>query len=244
MNCVECRKLLAEYLVGELDRDGILAITGHLASCDLCAMECARLAEALDVFDLSCEASDAEPPNPSALWCRISNTIEQEILKQSESEKDSQNSSGQRRWTLSMRQLLLSVAAIALISSLLTVVGIKNYFDPGGTDFVSRSADNQTTFEKLLSRVGLTETPQAARERRLREQQAAIEYWSQRVAAKRAFWDENLRRGFDRNLQAIDQAVIEYQRSLEQNPDDELSGEMLDSVMNEKMNLLREFAEL
>ena len=53
-----------------------------------------------------------------------------------------------------------------------------------------------------------------------------------------------LRRGFDRNLQAIDQAVYEYTNTLEQNPEDELSGEMLDSVLNEKVNLLREFSEL
>lgn len=244
MNCDICRKLLAQYLVGELDQAEIPLITGHLAVCDLCANECTRLAEAIESFDDNFLESAAEPPNPSALWCRISNTLEHEIRQQTSNENTGKSESGQRRWSLSLRQLVSAVAAIALISSLLTIVGIKNYFDPGGTDFVSRSADSQTTFEKLLSRIGLTETPQQARARRLREQQAAIEYWSKRVAAKRAFWDENLRRGFDRNLQAIDQAVIEYQRSIEQNPDDELSGEMLDSVMNEKMNLLREFAEL
>ena len=57
------------------------------------------------------------------------------------------------------------------------------------------------------------------------------------------------RRGFrvveaENGLQAIDQAVFEYKQTLEQDPEDELSGEMLDSVMNEKMNLLREFSEL
>ena len=31
---------------------------------------------------------------------------------------------------------------------------------------------------------------------------------------------------------------------LQQNPEDEITGEMLDSAMDEKMNLLREFAEL
>ena len=92
--------------------------------------------------------------------------------------------------------------------------------------------------------MGLTDTPQAARQKRLREQQATIDYWNQRVQMRRAMWDDNLRRGFDRNLQAIDQAVFEYQQTLEQNPEDELSGEMLDSVMTEKMNLLREFSEL
>lgn len=244
MNCVECKTRLEEFLAGKLDHEGRSAIIAHLITCDACTLECSRLAELIDAFDRSREESVLEPPNPSAIWRRISNTIEQELRANSKADRPDPEIEGPRRWTLSMRQLLLSVAAISLTSSLLTIVGIKNYFDPGGPDFVSRSVETQTTFEKLLSRVGLTETPQEARERRLREQQAAIEYWSRRVAARRAFWDEKLRRGFDRNLQAIDQAVIEYQRSLEQNPDDELSGEMLDSVMNEKMNLLREFAEL
>jgi hypothetical protein len=31
---------------------------------------------------------------------------------------------------------------------------------------------------------------------------------------------------------------------LQENPDDEISGEMLDSAMNEKVELLREFSEL
>ena len=53
-----------------------------------------------------------------------------------------------------------------------------------------------------------------------------------------------MRDAFDRNLNEIDQAVNEYTMILEKDPQDDLSGEMLDSTMNEKMNLLREFSEL
>jgi len=38
--------------------------------------------------------------------------------------------------------------------------------------------------------------------------------------------------------------VSEYTMILQENPEDDLSGEMLDSVLNDKMNLLREFSEL
>jgi hypothetical protein len=38
--------------------------------------------------------------------------------------------------------------------------------------------------------------------------------------------------------------VYENDRILQENPQDDLSGEMLDSALNEKMELLREFAEL
>jgi hypothetical protein len=45
-------------------------------------------------------------------------------------------------------------------------------------------------------------------------------------------------------LREIDQTVYEYDKILQENPNDDLSGEMLDSALNEKMALLREFSEL
>ena len=92
--------------------------------------------------------------------------------------------------------------------------------------------------------MGLTETPHQARMRRLQEQQAAIDYWNKRVQARRQQWDNRMRDAFDRNLNEIDQVVSEYTVILEKDPQDDLSGEMLDSTLNEKMNLLRAFAEL
>ncbi len=53
-----------------------------------------------------------------------------------------------------------------------------------------------------------------------------------------------MREAFDRNLIEIDQTVYEYDRILQENPQDDLSSEMLDSALNEKMALLREFSEL
>jgi len=148
------------------------------------------------------------------------------------------------RWHLSFAQLASAVLGIAVISSLLTIVGIRNYTQPRGDDYTSRSADSQTTFEKVLAKVGLIDTPQKARQRRIKEQQAAIDYWNKRVAERRVMWDKNLRDTFDRNMNVIDSAVDEYTLILQNDPQDDLSGEMLDSALNEKMRLLREFSEL
>ena len=57
-------------------------------------------------------------------------------------------------------------------------------------------------------------------------------------------WDRVTREAFDRNLQVLDESVKDYTTILSQDPEDELSGEMLDAVMNDKMNLLRDFADL
>ncbi|HEX8735888.1 MAG TPA: hypothetical protein VF721_11220, partial [Pyrinomonadaceae bacterium] len=101
-----------------------------------------------------------------------------------------------------------------------------------------------SVFEKILGQVGVVETPQTTREKRLKEQQIAIEYWNKRVEARRQQWDKNLRAAFERNLNEIDQAVAEYNQILETNPQDEISSEMLDTTLNEKMELLRQFSEL
>ena len=241
MDCEICQENLSLFLDGELDDIQAANIRTHLSLCAECAKVCEDFAAILDSCKLDELSDDVVPPNPNALWCRISNTIEAEIKPEVAPEPQQKR---RRVWNLSFAQAASGVLAIALISSLLTVVGIKNYFQPSGEDYTSRSGDSQTTFEKILSKVGLTDTPRSARMKRLEEQKAAIEYWNRRVQTRRAMWDENLRRGFDRNLHAIDQAVFEYTTTLEQNPEDELSGEMLDSVMTEKMNLLREFSEL
>ncbi|MBX7053513.1 MAG: hypothetical protein K1X36_01030, partial [Pyrinomonadaceae bacterium] len=149
-----------------------------------------------------------------------------------------------RFWSLSLPQLASAVLGIAIISSLLTVVGIRNYLQPTGDDFTTRSAATMSTFEKVLAKVGLVETPQQSRERRLQEQRSAIAYWNNRVQERRMQWDRGTRDAFDRNLKVIDESVEQYTHILQQDPDDELSVEMLDAVMSDKMNLLRDFADL
>lgn len=241
MNCAECQEHISYYLDGELDDPMSSSVRTHLTSCP----ECAKLFEDFASILDSCRTAPPQeivPPNSQALWCRISNTIESEVkppVHQPIEEKK-----GWFRRSLTFSQAGIAVACVALLSSLLTVVGIRNYFEPTARDFTSRSAASQTTFEKVLARVGLADTPQQARERRMKEQQAAIDYWTQRVQARRAQWDMRVRDAFDRNLHEIDASVHEYTEILEQDPDDELSGEMLDAVMDDKMNLLRSFSEL
>jgi hypothetical protein len=42
----------------------------------------------------------------------------------------------------------------------------------------------------------------------------------------------------------IEQSVAQYTNMLKEDPDDELSSEMLDAVLTDKMNLLRDFSDL
>jgi hypothetical protein len=223
----------------------------HLAVCEPCSKVCEDLAMIIDFCQLDADEA-VLPPNPQALWCRINNVIESEvkaeILKENKEKiqaavPEAQTGWLPRRWNFSFMQVASAVLFVAIVSSVLTIIGIRNYSGAGSADVAGLSAP-PTLFEKILGKVGLVETPHEKRERLIKERQQAIEYWNKRVETRRAEWNANLRDAFDRNLNEINQAVNEYTKILQENPQDELSGEMLDTALNDKMELLREFSEL
>jgi hypothetical protein len=242
MNCEHCQEHISRYIDGDLDELISVEISGHISVCS----ECALLYEDFSAILANCSpelAAEAMPPNSRALWCRINNVIESDLESRPAPEPEKLGWFA-RGWNLTFSQAGAAVLGVAVISSLLTIVGIRNYFEPTGDDFTSRSKESQTTFEKVLSTVGLIDSPETARVRRVAEQQAVIDYWNKRVQDRRQQWDARMRDAFDRNVNELDQAVHEYTLILEKDPNDDLSGEMLDSALNDKMKLLREFAEL
>lgn len=247
MNCEQCQELLSVFLDNELETKVSFGVQQHLALCAECAKLCEDFAAILE-FCTEAPTNEVVPPNSKALWCRINNIIESEVQAEIAKEQKEQISEQTKKkgfwggsWKMSFPQVVSSVLGVALISSLLTVVGIKNYSNSASE---YKTWEQMSAFEKVLGKLGFIETPQQRRDRLVKERLAAIEYWSKRVEARRAQWDNQLRNVFDRNLREIDQAVFEYSRILEENPQDDLSGEMLDSTLDEKVDLLREFSEL
>lgn len=248
MKCETCQELLSEFIDDQLDEKSIARVKAHLTLCPRCAEIYEDFSSILGVCDLELSA-DTKLPNEQALWCRINNIIETEIktdivaaAQLKEKPRGWFSRMWQHTWSLSLTQLSSAVLGIALISSLLTVIGLRNAFP--SSEVNTAASIQPSLFEKALGKLGLVETPQQLRERRVNEQQAAIAYWNKRVEARRAQWNKNLREAFDRNLNEIDQVVTGYNLILEENPQDELSNEMLDSALNEKVELLREFSEL
>ena len=239
MHCDECNELLSGFMDSDLDEVRAGLVREHLAVCEPCAKVCEELAAIIDV----CKAeppSEIVPPNAQALWCRINNIIESEIKPEPLPKIEEPR---RRFWRFSLPQLAGAVLSIAIVSSILTVVLIRSY-RYSSEDFTTRSSESQTLAERFMAKVGLIDTPQKARERRLAEQQALIEYWDKRVRERRSQWDSRVRDAFDRNLNIINASVNDYTVILQQNPDDEITGEMLDSALDEKTSLLRQFAEL
>ena len=239
MHCDECNELLSNFMDSDLDEVRAQAVREHLAVCSPCAKVCEDLAAIIDLCKTE-PPNEIVPPNSQALWCRINNIIESEIKPEPLPKIEEPRRQFRR---FSLPQLAGAVLSIAMMSSLLTVVAIRNY--RSSTDeFATRSPESQTLAERLMAKVGLIDTPLKARERRLAEQQAVIEYWDKRVMERRSQWDARVRDAFDRNLDIINESVNDYTVILQQNPEDEITGEMLDSALDEKTSLLRQFAEL
>ncbi len=246
MNCEKSEELISAYIDGELSETESESLCEHFMVCS----DCAKLYDDFASIVGFCGeelSQDSIPPNSQALWCRINNIIESEIEEIRSAEETAEASQPKKgafasSYSLSAAQVFASVLSIAIVSSLLTIVAIKNFSSPD--DGLAGYEAEPSVFEKVLARLGVAETPAEKANRRLIERKSAIEYWTQRVAKRRVEWDTDTRVTFDRNMDVIDRAVKQYTILLKENPHDEISTEMLDSALNEKMELLREFSEL
>jgi hypothetical protein len=250
MNCEKSQNLISAYIDGDLDAPTAESLQTHFSIC----AECAKLHEDFASILDFCEdefVEDSIPPNSQALWCRINNIIETEVKPEIIEEEKAREIKAQPTWIsrlwnsqmqFSTSQMLTSFFGIALISSLLTIVGVKNF--SGSSDALSENELQPTVFEKVLAKLGVAETPKQKIERRLLERKKSIDYWKKRVETRRVKWDTDTRQTFDRNLNVIEKSVNEYTEILQEDPQDQISNEMLDAALNDKMELLREFSEL
>lgn len=232
MNCERCQELISDFLDGSIDREDKRFLDSHLEEC----LECADVRRDLESIIGFCQAHRGEyeaPANEHALWLRIRNTIEADHMAAIASVPRAERGSFRNRWLnrswqLSFPQLAASVAAIVLVVSLSTVVGLR-LIQSGGAQ--SGLPGQSTTAAFDLNK-------------RNWQQQQAINYWNTRIELNRARWSPQMRDTFDRNVSVIDQTVSDSLKELGKNPHDEVSEEMLNAALNEKISLLKEFSEL
>ncbi|HET6892395.1 MAG TPA: zf-HC2 domain-containing protein [Pyrinomonadaceae bacterium] len=232
MNCELCQELIGDLVDGTLSREDESKLNLHLQEC----LDCDEVRGDLESIVTFCREHRGEysaPPNENALWLRIRNVIEaenQSYAAQSSAQPARSKSWREwfsRSWEVSLPQLAGSVAAIVLIVSVITAVGVRRWEGSsvrGTTAVIDTAATNVRD--------------------RLWQQRQAIDYWNQRVEVNKARWSQEMRDTFDRNLAVIDQAVNDSLSELNRNPHDEVSEEMLNAALNEKLALLREFSDL
>ncbi|MGH9948738.1 MAG: zf-HC2 domain-containing protein, partial [Pyrinomonadaceae bacterium] len=130
MNCSDCQEKLSKFIDGDIPGVESGSVADHLAICAECTLLRDDLAEILAQCREG-ETGEILPPNPDALWRRINNLIESELPAEIPI-RDEPKGWFARGWNLTFSQAGAAVLCIALISSLLTVVGIRNYFAPPG----------------------------------------------------------------------------------------------------------------
>src|SRR5437660_631262 len=129
MNCNKCQDLVSEFIDGSLNRHDYGLLQAHFDEC----LECADVQTDLSAIVGFCREHRGEyyaPANERALWLRISNSIESEALASTQPKASTARASGwlgfiNRSWELSLPQLAASVAAIVIVVSLVTVVGLR-----------------------------------------------------------------------------------------------------------------------
>jgi hypothetical protein len=228
MNCDTCQELIHDLLDGSISHSDEFILNTHLKDC----LDCESVRQDLSAIVGFCRTRRGEyeaPPNEHALWLRIRNVIEAEqrgqMVAKTERRPPFLTRLLGRTWELSLPQLTGATAAIVLLVSLVTVVGVRRW----GT---AVPVPQPTVVE--ASNVN----------DRVWQRQQAINYWNQRVELNKARWSPEMREVFDRNLRVIDQAVANSLDELKRNPHDEISEQMLNESLNDKLALLKEFSDL
>ncbi|MGB7923497.1 MAG: zf-HC2 domain-containing protein [Pyrinomonadaceae bacterium] len=249
MNCEKCQDLLSDLLDDALSPEDQSTLNAHLEEC----LSCFAVRDELNSivsFCRDCRGEYVAPPNERAMWLRIRNTVENErtvaaAATAGRSAREVALAGGEswwsrlmnRSWELSLSQMTGAVAAIAVAVALVTAFSMQRMQQ--SADGTSASARTNITSASAASTAITSNVDD-----RMRQQQLAIDYWNQRIAERKARWSPQMREAFDRNMGVIDQAVNYSRDELRRNPHDEVSEEMLNSALNDKMELLREFADL
>lgn len=233
MNCEQYQDLLSDFIEGSLVQSDHDSIEAHLSVCGVCAEARGDL-EAIVGFCRDHRGEYDAVPNERALWLRISDTIESELSVASPAPIPP--GAGwwfrlmNRSWELSFPQMAAAVIAIVIVVSVVTTVGLRRFSFAGGSGVQSAGPSLALDGSSVQDR--------------FRQQQQVIAYWNERVELNKARWNQQMRETFDRNMSVIDGAVDDSMRRLAQNPHDEVSEEILNLALNDKVELLKTFAEL
>ena len=229
MNCEQCQELIHDFVDGSISRSDESVLNTHLNEC----LDCDSVRQDLAAIVDFCHKRRGEyeaPPNEQALWLRIRNVIEAEqrgvtVASAGERRPSFWGRLMGRSWELSLPQMAASVTAIVLLVSLVTVVGLRRW----GTDIPATPPT--ASFASDVND-------------RFSQRQQVINYWNQRVELNKARWSPEMRETFERNLQVINQTVATSLEELKRNPHDEISEQMLNESLNDKLALLKEFSDL
>ena len=241
MNCEKCQELVSDFLDGTLAIEDQALFNQHLGACLSCADVRDEMQAIVGVAHAE-RGQHASPPNERALRLRIRNTVEAERDADRRAARVSAGTHESfwarlmgKRWELSLPQMTMAVAATVASVSLVTTLGVRSFRDR--QTMASEASSSQTAGSQPR------EVVMDSFYRRGFVRKVDIDYLNQRVDQRKANWNPQMRAAFDRSMIVIDQVVSDSLSELEHNPQDEVSEEMLNAALRDKMKLLQEFSE-
>ena len=224
MNCETCQELIHDLIDGSITQRDEFTLNTHLKEC----LDCDSVRQDLASIVGFCRTQRGEyeaPPNERALWLRIRNAIEAEnpVRVKAEARPSFFRRLMGHSWELSLPQLASFTAAIVLLVSLATVIALRR---SGASPTPAPQVEASNVNDRIWQR------------------RQVIDYWNQRVELNKARWSPEMRETFDRNMKVIDEAVSNSINELNRNPHDEVSEQMLNESLNDKLALLKEFSDL
>ena len=254
MNCDKCQELVSDFLDGAMNGEDQATFNAHLGDC----LPCFNLHSEMNSIVSFCRENRGEyfaPPNEQAMWVRIRNTIEIEAgagaraaaasslgpAPRERRESSWWSRAMGRSWELSLPQVAAAVIAIIVVASLATLFGLRGFQRTGSESNLASSGGGERGGFALAG-----DSKAADVNARLWQQQQQIKYWSQVVEERKAHWNPQVRADFEHNLSLLDESVQESLQKLSARPGehDEVTEEMLNSALNDKMQLLKEFSDL
>jgi hypothetical protein len=189
------------------------------------------------------------PPNEGALWLRIRNTVESGSLAAGAAAQDPTRAARReswwsrvmgRSWELSLPQMATAVVAIIVFASLATVFSLRGLQSNSATASTNLNSSGSQTVALAANGGSKVFEPKD----HLWQQQQEINYLIQVVDQHKAHWNPQVRADFERNLNLLDETVNDSLEKLSQRPHDDVTEEMLNAALSDKMQLLKEFSDL
>jgi hypothetical protein len=247
MNCEKCQELFSDFMDDAMSDAERATFSSHLEEC----LQCFNVHAELNSIVSFCRESRGQydaPPNETALWLRIRNTVEggafasaasaQDPTRRVRSESWWSRMMG-RSWELSLPQMATAVVAIIVFASLATVFGLRGLKNNSGALSTNLNGPNSQAVALTGNGGSKVFGPGSSP-----WQQQEINYLTQVVEQRKAHWNPQVRTDFERNLNLLDETVSDSLNKLSQHPHDGVTEEMLNSALNDKMQLLKEFSDL
>lgn len=226
MLCNQCQELISDYIDGALEFGEQLQVERHLADCEACR---AVRDDLLQIVHFSRQLPLQTPSG--AVWARIKSEVAQEQSVSSWSRIGRWLATIKTsRFDLSLPQLAASAAMLVLVASV-TVVLLKRQGLPSDKSAVVGPSSYTARDKNALAH------------RDIQQIEGRINELNETIEQHKSLWDDGLRATFQRNMANVEQSLAECHHELADNPEDDISQELMLSAYREKMRLLEGFAK-